>query len=533
MICHQDSLQQLLVKSESRYRRLFETAQDGILLLNAMTGQVEDVNPYLVKMLGYSYSEIVDKKLWDLGNIVDVALSKKMFAELQTNGHVRYEDMPLRTKSGKCIDVEFVSNTYDCDNLKVIQCNIRDISDRKRLEKNLHKEEARYKTVVATASDGIVTINSAGRIIDWNQSAERIFGYSAKEAIGRPVTLLIPSRFHDHHRRGMKRVLTGGGRHLNGKVAEMTGRRKDTQEVPLEMSLAEWNDENHSYFTGIIRDITNRKMIEREMQVKTLELTKANIELEQFAYVASHDLREPLRMVNSFLTLLERRNPDLDVESKEFLAFAKDGAVRMDGLVLALLELSRIGRINCEFGVIPSADAVAEAISNLQVQIQESNCSVEVMDTMPMVTGNHDELVRLFQNLVANAIKYRHPDRQPVIRVNCDHCPDGWQFAVEDNGIGIAHEYFERIFWIFQRLHTREKYEGTGIGLAICKKIVEFHGGHIWVESDPGQGSIFRFTIPEAGETEPTVPEMERAADGKVNEIMKAPTRPHRKGPQT
>jgi light-regulated signal transduction histidine kinase (bacteriophytochrome) len=331
----------------------------------------------------------------------------------------------------------------------------------------------------------------------------------------------------------MKRVLTGVRRNLNGKIVEMTGRRKDTQEVPLEMSLAEWSDDNRSYFTGFIRDITERKMIEREIQAKTLELTKANIELEQFAYVASHDLREPLRMVNSFLTLLERRNPELDAESKEFLSFAKDGAVRMDGLVLALLDLSRVGRISCEFGLIDSASAVAEAIANLQVQIQESDSNVEIADAMPMVTGNRDELVRLFQNLIANAIKYRHPDRHPVIRVSCGHCQDGWQFAVADNGIGIAHEYFERIFWIFQRLHTREKYEGTGIGLAICKKIVEFHGGHIWVESDPGQGSIFCFTLPEAGETEPTMPEMERAADVKVNEIVKAPTRPHREGPQT
>jgi light-regulated signal transduction histidine kinase (bacteriophytochrome) len=141
---------------------------------------------------------------------------------------------------------------------------------------------------------------------------------------------------------------------------------------------------------------------------------------------------------------------------------------------------------------------------------------------MPMVTGNRDELVRLFQNLVANAIKYRHPDRHPIIRVNCDHCQDGWQFAVEDNGIGIAHEYFERIFWIFQRLHTREKYEGTGIGLAICKKIVEFHGGHIWVESDPDHGSVFRFTIPDTGATEPAEPEMEGAEDNALTELPEA-----------
>ena len=347
--------------SESRYRRLFETALDGILLLNADTAQIEDVNPYLIGMLGYSHAEFLGKKLWEVGPFADIAQSKEMFEKIQINGHVRYENLPLKTIYGQRIDVEFVSNSYECDGIKVIQCNIRDITERKKAEK---------------------------------------------------------------------------------------------------------------------------------------DLADSNAELEQFAYVASHDLREPLRMVNTFLSLLERRNPQLDMESRQFLEFAREGAVRMDHMVLALLELSRVGRASEPPQPVDSGAAVAEAIANLTTLIEETGSTVTVATPMPMVRGDKEELARLFQNLIGNAIKYRHPDRRSVIHVTCQGNADEWRFAVADNGIGIDSEYFNRVFQIFQRLHTRDQYEGTGIGLAVCKKIVEHHGGRIWVQSAFGEGTTFIFTLP-------------------------------------
>jgi len=351
---------ELIRVSEIRYRRLFETALDGILLLNADTAQIEDVNPYLIAMLGYSHAQFLGKKLWEVGPFADIAQSKEMFVEIQTNGHVRYENLPLRTISGRLMQVEFVSNSYDCDGVKVIQCNIRDITDRKNAEK---------------------------------------------------------------------------------------------------------------------------------------KMTDSNSELEQFAYVASHDLREPLRMISNYLELLERRNPQLSEESKKYLGFAKRGAVRMDHMVLALLELSRVGRNPLPPNPVDSATAIEDAILNLAALIGKTDSDVTKDDQMPIVMGDRGELTRLFQNLIGNAIKYRHSERRSVVHVKCQPCEGGWRFAVTDNGIGISSNYYDRIFQIFQRLHGKDQYEGTGIGLAICKKIVEHHGGKIWVESCPEEGSTFYFTL--------------------------------------
>ncbi len=482
--------------SELRYRRLFETALDGILLLNADTAQIEDVNPYLMAMLGYSHAEFLGKKLWEVGPFADIAQSKAMFVELQENGHVRYEDLPLRTKAGAVIDVEFVSNSYDCDGIKVIQCNIRDITERKTAERELLARERRYQAITTSATDAFVTGDATGRIVGWNPSAERIFGYTETEAIGQPVTLLIPPPLQRGHNDGMTRIRSGGARHIVGKTIEMTGRRKDASEVPLELSLAEWTDGQSQFFTGVIRDITERKAADTKIQTRGRELAESNAELEQFAYVTSHDLREPLRMVNSFLTLLERANPQLDATSMEFLAFAKEGALRMDHMVLALLDLSRIGHASVTPVPVDSATALAEAIANLNGQITDVEGDITIAGTMPMVMADRDELVRLFQNLISNAIKYRCPERPLVIAIASHADGDWWQFTIADNGIGIGIEYVDRIFLIFQRLHTRDQYEGTGIGLAVCKKIIEHHGGRIWVESIPGESSTFYFTLP-------------------------------------
>jgi len=226
------------------------------------------------------------------------------------------------------------------------------------------------------------------------------------------------------------------------------------------------------------------------------QYAESNADLEQFAYIASHDLREPLRMITSFLGLLEKRNPQLDAESREFLGFAKDGAVRMDSLVKALLEFSRIGNSSGGHSPTNTATAIAEAVSNLGILIKEVGCDLTVSDSMPDVVGDHGELVRLFQNLIGNAIKYRKAGHQPKIIVTCIERSNEWMFSVADDGIGISSEHFERIFMIFQRLHLRTEYEGAGIGLAICRRIVQRHGGKIWVESVLGVRTAFYFTLP-------------------------------------
>jgi light-regulated signal transduction histidine kinase (bacteriophytochrome) len=225
-------------------------------------------------------------------------------------------------------------------------------------------------------------------------------------------------------------------------------------------------------------------------------LTRSNTELEQFAYVASHDLQEPLRMVTSYLQLLaDRYRGKLDKDGTEFIGFAVDGALRMRNLIRDLLEYSRVGRRSKPFAPVNCAAVLQVVVANLQACIQETGARIEVGE-LPVVWGDEGELTQLFQNLINNAIKF-HGDAPPTVSVTATAGDGEWVLKVRDNGIGIDPQYAERIFVIFQRLHSREKYPGTGIGLAICKKIVQRHGGRIWLESQPNQGSTFFFTLPK------------------------------------
>jgi light-regulated signal transduction histidine kinase (bacteriophytochrome) len=225
------------------------------------------------------------------------------------------------------------------------------------------------------------------------------------------------------------------------------------------------------------------------------ELTRSNAELEQFAYVASHDLQEPLRMVASYSQLLARRYRDkLDSDAEEFIEFIVDGANRMQALINDLLAFSRVGTRGKPFEPTDVADVVARAVSNVQVAIEEAGAQVDV-GPMPAVVGDSSQLVQLFQNLISNAIKFRGADT-PRITITAEPAGEAVTFSLTDNGIGIDPQYADRIFLLFQRLHTKREYAGTGIGLAICKKIVERHGGRIWVEGRPGEGTTFHFTLP-------------------------------------
>ncbi|CCG41991.1 Putative two-component sensor histidine kinase (fragment), classical system [Magnetospirillum molischianum DSM 120] len=247
---------------------------------------------------------------------------------------------------------------------------------------------------------------------------------------------------------------------------------------------------------GTVRDVTEKIRSQDELSKKAEELARSNADLEQFAYVASHDLREPLRMVASYMRLLELRyGGGLNAEAHEFIAFAREGAFRMDKLVLDLLAYSRIGRIPDEPGQVQLTDVIDYVRHQLANRISETGAELLVDSALPTVSGHVEELIRLFQNLIDNAIKYRSPDRSPVIRVSACSTEGGSIIRVADNGIGIDPEYFERIFVIFQRLHRHPGYEGTGIGLAICKKIAEQHGGRIWVESVPGEGTTFNVAL--------------------------------------
>jgi light-regulated signal transduction histidine kinase (bacteriophytochrome) len=253
----------------------------------------------------------------------------------------------------------------------------------------------------------------------------------------------------------------------------------------------------------IAGQLARAEEIHEQLRQRTAELTRSNDDLQQFAYVASHDLSEPLRKVANFCQLLERQYRDqLDDRAKQYIDFAVDGAKRMQALITDLLALSRVGRTTDEFVPVPLDAALDRALENLSDRVESSGAQVERLTALPTVNGDRELLTSLLENLVSNAVKYRREDVAPVIRISAAHDPDHhrWTVTVADNGIGIDPQYAEKIFAIFQRLHLRDSYGGTGIGLALCRKIVEFHGGHIWLEDVGSEaGATFRFALPEGG----------------------------------
>jgi light-regulated signal transduction histidine kinase (bacteriophytochrome) len=235
----------------------------------------------------------------------------------------------------------------------------------------------------------------------------------------------------------------------------------------------------------------------KETQFTKAELERSNKDLEEFAYVASHDLQEPLRMISGFTQLLEKKYKDqLDDKAKEYIHFANDGALRLQSLIEALLQYSRVGKKDATYEKVDLNDVMNLVLADLDLSIKESNAQIKVSQ-LPVLFANRAQMVQLFQNLVSNALKFRVHDRSPVIEVACEKKNDFWLFSVKDNGIGIDPKFSDKIFVVFQRLHPHKKYPGTGIGLSLCKKIVENYKGRIWLASEPGKGCIFYFTIPQ------------------------------------
>jgi PAS domain S-box-containing protein len=368
----------------------------------------------------------------------------------------------------------------------------RDITSRKIAQDSLRDSEARFRAVAETAIEGIVSVDETGVIQYWNPGAERIFGRPASEAIGQPLATAMPDPLL-----ASSRLPAAQG--AVGTTFETIGRRKDGGECPLELSLSAWtNAQGARFFTAIVRDITERKAAERALESKADELARSNQELEQFAYVASHDLQEPLRMVSNYTQLLARRYTDrLDEDANEFIAFAVDGATRMQDLIRDLLQYARVGTRGKEFKPTPAEQIVADALANLSTAIDEAHADV-VVDPLPTLVCDATQMAQVFQNLVGNAVKFRRPGTRPRVHISATRGARAWTIAIADNGIGIEPKYFDRIFQMFQRLHARADYPGTGIGLALCKKIVERHGGRIRVESAPGSGATFSFTMPDA-----------------------------------
>jgi PAS domain S-box-containing protein len=353
----------------------------------------------------------------------------------------------------------------------------------------------RFRGLLEAAPDPMVVVDPGGHITLLNLQAEMQFGYAHDELLGQEVTTIIPEGFGDLLIASRERWPEGVLEAQFGGGVELCGRRRDESTFPIEVMLSPLESAEGELITVALRDITSRKKVEAELLNKMDELNRSNEELEQFAYVASHDLQEPLRMVASYMKLLSRRyTGKLGADADDFIGFAVDGATRMQRLIQDLLAYSRVSSKGRALKETSGDKALQEALGALRGAITESGALV-THDALPMVMADEVQLTQLFQNLVGNAIKYQQSDIPKVHVAVVKTSETKWMFSVQDNGIGIRPEHFGRIFGMFQRLHQRDEFDGTGIGLAICKKIVERHGGDLSVESQFGQGSSFSFGL--------------------------------------
>ena len=384
-----------------------------------------------------------------------------------------------------------------------------DITERKKAELALAESEAKLRITLATMADGIVIAALDETVTDCNEATLRLTQRSREEILGKPFEDLLSPEFRslipDARKFLVGAVLartepSRGKKETVRTASQLLRKNGETVDIEANISTIEDASGQPAELLIVARDVTERKQMEFQLDSSLADLQRSNAELEQFAYVTSHDLQEPLRMITSYIQIIEEDyKGKLDADADQYIAFAVEGAKRMHTLVNDLLAYSRVGTRGESFMPIRLNNVLSAATANLEVAMEESH-AVVTHDRLPTVLGDESQLIQLFQNLLGNAIKFRS-DVPPIIHVGVEQTKDGWEFSVHDNGIGIDMKYAERIFAVFQRLHAREEYPGTGIGLAVVKKIVERHGGRIWAESEPANGSTFYFTLPKRDST--------------------------------
>ena len=489
-------LVEALRESEERYQMLLDGIQNYAIFMMDPGGKIVSWNAGAERIKGYRADEVVGHNFSCFFSPEDIERGRPEEALRLTAVSGRHEEQGMRVRKDGSRFLASITLTALRDpagRLRGFSEFSHDLSERK-------ESEARYRGLLEAAPDAMVVVNVGGEIVLLNVQAEKQFGYRRDELLGQNVKSIIPEGFAE-------RLIADGARSAADALAqqigtgtELIGRRKDDSVFPLEIMLSPLESSEGILVTAAIRDITERKKSEEHL-VKTVgELKRSNEELQQFAYVSSHDLQEPLRMVASYTQLLAKRYKGrLDSDADEFIAFAVDGCNRMQGLIHDLLAYSRAGTDGKAFCEISAEDALQGALTNLRITIKQSGAVVS-HDSLPAIRTDETQLTQVFQNLVGNAIKYRSAEL-PRVHISATTNGDNeWIFSVRDNGLGIDPQYFERIFILFQRLHGRTEFEGTGIGLAICKKIVERLGGRIWVESQPEKGSTFYFALPERSE---------------------------------
>ena len=493
-VTERKAMEQALKASLEFQRVLIDTVPIPIFVKDDACRYI-DANAAFERWIGIDRKALHGKSVRDIMTPDRAQTYEDADRALLASPHTQVYEAQARGADGVDLDVEFSKAVFLGPSgapAGIVGAMIN-ITERKRAEQALRERQELFERIfVANSAVKLLIDPVEGWIVDANPAAAAFYGYPLETLRTLRITnlnILSPEDVAKEMERAAQEKRT----HFLFPHRLASGEIRNVEVYSSRIAV-----NGRTLLLSLIHDITDRRQAEAALRDKTAELERSNAELEAFAYVASHDLRQPLRTINSYLSLLQKDLAGtLDDETNEYMEFARAGAQRMDRLIVDLLEYSRVGRKTRPFAAHAAASIIAGAQENLDAAIEEAGATIAVGPDLPTLWGDDVELTRLFQNLIGNAVKYRAAGRAPVIHIGCADDPDGCRhFTVEDNGIGIAPEHFDRIFGIFQRLHSRNEYDGTGVGLAICKKIVEHHGGRIWVASEPERGSVFHVVLP-------------------------------------
>ncbi|HEX2869214.1 MAG TPA: ATP-binding protein [Ignavibacteriales bacterium] len=492
-----------LNESEVLFRSTFEQSYIG-------TGHIGENLRYLrlnrryCDILGYSHEELYSRTFFDITYAEDLEKELPFFRKLQ-NGEIESYSIEKRfiQKNGHllwCLNTK--SRAYDAGaHFRFFISTIEDISVRKQYEQALKESEAKLLEAQRLAHLGSFYFDMSNGKVEWSEEIYRIFEIDVqKPALSFEEWM---QHVHPEDRQRLKSFIARGTVERTGtselEYRVITSGNKTKHLFSINKPVFD-NEGKKTKIFGTLMDVTERKLFQQRLEKTLKDLERSNSELEQFAYVASHDLQEPLRMMHSYAELLEKRyKGKLDESADDFLNFITDGAKRMQHLINDLLQYSRVSTRGKPFEPVDCMEVLSSVMDNLQISIEESGAIITYND-LPVIHADETQMVQLFQNLLSNSIKFR-AGKTPEIHISAEEKDNEWIFLVKDNGIGIAPEFHERVFIIFQRLHSSDKYPGTGIGLAVCKKIVERHQGKIRVESELNKGTTFYFSIPKRIET--------------------------------